>query len=86
MTRAVAGQMSAGTNWRAADQEMMRPLRELLVEPVAALGSSDVERDVEAVFSCPAATMRRYVGSADRPGPDDIAHVVRFCLRGLGAS
>lgn len=61
-------------------------LRALLVEPVAALGSSDVERDVEAVFSCTAATLRRYVGSADEPGPDDIAHVVRFCLRGLGAN
>ncbi|MEE2853530.1 MAG: helix-turn-helix domain-containing protein [Actinomycetota bacterium] len=84
MTRAAAGQMSAGTNWRAADQEMMRPLRELLVEPIAALGSSDVERDVEAVFSCTAATMRRYVGSAAQPGADDIAHVVRFCVRGLG--
>ncbi len=86
MSRAAAGQLSAGSGWRAADQQMMRPLRDLLVEPVAALGSSDVERDVEAVFCCTAATMRRYVGSADRPGPDDIAHVVRFCLRGLGAS
>lgn len=85
MTRAAAGQMSAATNWRAADQEMMRPLRALLVEPVAALGSTDVERDVEAVFNCTAATMRRYVGSATAPDADAIAHVVRFCLRGLGA-
>jgi AcrR family transcriptional regulator len=83
-SRAAAGQMSAGTNWRTVDQEMMWPLRDLLTEPVAALGSSDVERDVEAVFCCTAATLRRYMGSADRPGPDDIAHVVRFCLRGLG--
>ncbi len=85
MSRAAAGQMSPGTSWRAADQEMMRPLRDLLVEPVAALGSNDVERDVEAVFNCTAATMRRYMGSATAPGADDIAHVVRFCLRGLGA-
>jgi AcrR family transcriptional regulator len=83
-SRAAAGQMSAGTNWRTVDQEMMWPLRDLLTEPVAALGSSDVERDVEAVFCCTAATLRRYMGSADRPGPDDIAHVVRFCLNGLG--
>jgi hypothetical protein len=76
--------MSAATTWRAADQEMMRPLRDLLIEPVTALGSNDVERDVEAVFSCTAATMRRYVGSADRPLPDDIEHLVRFCLAGLG--
>ena len=83
-SRAAAGQMSA--DWRAVDQEMLRPLRDLLVEPVAALGSNDVERDVEAVFCCTAATMRRYVGSANRPGPDDIAHVVRFCLNGLGVN
>ena len=83
-SRAAAGQMSAGTNWRTVDQEMMWPLRDLLTEPVAALGSSDVERDVEAVFCCTAATLRRYMGSADRPGPEDIAHVVRFCLLGLG--
>ena len=64
----------------------MRPLRELLIEPVTALGSSDVERDVEAVFCCTAATLRRYVGSSDRPDAADIAHLVRFCLRGLGVS
>jgi AcrR family transcriptional regulator len=85
-SRAAAGQMSAGTNWRAPDQEMMRPLRDLLIEPITELGSTDVERDVEAVFCCTAATMRRYMGSADRPGPDDVAHVVRFCLNGLGVS
>jgi AcrR family transcriptional regulator len=81
-SRAAAGQMSA--DWRAVDQEMMQPLRDLLVEPVAALGSNDVERDVEAVFCCTAATLRRYMGSAARPGADDIAHVVKFCLNGLG--
>lgn len=85
-SRAAAGQMSSGTNWRTVDQAMMRPLRDLLVEPVAALGSSDVERDVEAVFCCTAATMRRYMDSAIRPGSDDIAHVVRFCLNGLGVN
>jgi AcrR family transcriptional regulator len=84
MSRAAAGQMSAGTNWRAADREMLAPLRDLLIEPVTELGSTDVDRDVEAVFCCTAATMRRYVGSSDRPKPGDIAHVVQFCLRGLG--
>jgi AcrR family transcriptional regulator len=88
MSRAAAGQMpifpTRATHWRAADQEMMRPLRDLLVEPVAALGSRDVERDVEAVFSCTASTMRRYIGSAGRPEPADISHLVGFCLRGLG--
>ncbi|CAM4363402.1 pyrimidine utilization regulatory protein R [Mycobacterium basiliense] len=84
MSRAAAGQLTAATNWRGADQDMMRPLRELLVAPVTALGSSDVERDVNTVFGCTVATMRRYVGSTERPGPTDIAHLVRFCLLGLG--
>lgn len=85
-SRAAAGQMSAGANWRAADQDMMHPLRDLLIEPIAMLGSADVERDVDAVFCCTAATLRQYMGAADRPGPDDIAHVVRFCLSGLGVN
>src|SRR5690242_15104430 len=65
MSRAVAGQLS---NWLAADREMMRPLRDLLTAPVTALGSTDIERDVEAVYGGTVAMMRRYVGSADRPG------------------
>jgi AcrR family transcriptional regulator len=85
-SRAAAGQMSAATNWRTVDQEMMWPMRDLLIDPIAALGSSDVQRDVEAVFCCTAATLRRYMGSAERPGPDDVAHVVRFCLSGLGVN
>ncbi|SOX56562.1 TetR/AcrR family transcriptional regulator [Mycobacterium ahvazicum] len=85
-SRAAAGQMAAATNWHTVDHAMMYPLRDLLTEPVAALGSTDVGRDVEAVFCCTAATMRRYMGSAVRPEPDDIAHVVRFCLNGLGAN
>jgi AcrR family transcriptional regulator len=84
MSRAAAGQMSAATNWRVAEREMMRPLRDLLMAPIAALGSTDVERDVEAVFGSTAATMRRYVGSAERPDDADIEHLVRFCLHGLG--
>jgi AcrR family transcriptional regulator len=83
-SRAAAEQMSAGVNWPTSDQRMLRPLRDLLIEPVTALGSSDVDRDVEAVFCCTAATLRRYVGSTDRLRPNDIAHVVGFCLRGLG--
>ncbi|WP_373142209.1 TetR/AcrR family transcriptional regulator [Mycobacterium marinum] len=83
MSRAAAGQLS---NWLATDREMLRPLRDLLTAPVTALGSSDVDRDVEAVYGCTVATMRRYVGSTEQPGRDDIEHLVRFCLLGLGVS
>ncbi|GAB3025970.1 TetR/AcrR family transcriptional regulator [Mycobacterium bourgelatii] len=84
MSRAAAGQLTGATGGGTASQEMMRPLRDLLVEPITELGSDDVDRDVEAVFGCTTATMRRYVGSTDRPAPADIEHLVRFCLRGLG--
>jgi AcrR family transcriptional regulator len=80
MSRAAAGQMSASVDV----DEIMRPQRDLLTEPVAALGGADRERDADAVFLCTAAAMRRYVGSADRPARDDIEHLVRFCLRGIG--
>jgi AcrR family transcriptional regulator len=86
MSRAAAGQISGSANWRAADDEIMQPLRDLLTEPVAALGSADARRDGDAVFYCTAAAMRRYLDSADRPGPHDINHLVRFCLRGLGVT
>jgi hypothetical protein len=46
----------------------------------------DVRRDADAVFYCTAATMRRYVGSGERPDADDIEHLARFCLSGLGLS
>jgi AcrR family transcriptional regulator len=86
MSRAAAGQVSANGDWRAADDEILRPLRDLLTEPVAALGSRDIARDADAVFHCTVTAMRRYLDSARRPSPDDVDHLVRFCLRGVGVS
>jgi AcrR family transcriptional regulator len=86
MSRAAAGQVSTTADWRAADDEILRPMRDLLTEPVAALGSKDVARDADAVFHCTVTAMRRYLDSAQRPGSDDVDHLVRFCLRGLGVS
>jgi AcrR family transcriptional regulator len=86
MSRAAAGQVSTTADWRAADDEILRPMRDLLTEPVAALGSKDAARDADAVFHCTTTAMRRYLDSAQRPGPDDVDHLVRFCLSGLGVS
>ncbi|WP_292990585.1 TetR/AcrR family transcriptional regulator [Mycobacterium sp.] len=86
MSRAAAGQMSATADWRAADDAVLRPMRELLTEPIVALGSKDARRDADAVFHCTVSAMRRYLDSAQRPRPADVDHLVRFCLRGLGAS
>jgi AcrR family transcriptional regulator len=86
MSRAAAGQVSATTDWRAADDAIMRPMRDLLIEPIAALGSTDARRDADAVFHCTVSAMRRYLDSAERPAPADVDHLVKFCLRGLGVS
>ena len=85
MSRAVMGQMSAMPHAGPADA-IMAPMRDLLAEPMAALGGPDPLRDADAVFQITAATMRRYVGSTEQPSADDIAHLVQFCLGGLAAT
>ncbi|CAN5766296.1 hypothetical protein BH09ACT7_BH09ACT7_34920 [soil metagenome] len=85
LSRAAVGQMSATANQQVADSEILLPMRALLTEPVAALGGPDPERDADTVFLCTTGTIRRYVGSGHRPDRTDIDHLVRFCLRGIGA-
>jgi AcrR family transcriptional regulator len=68
----------------APDDEMMEPLRELLTAPLHRMGRVDAGRDADAVFHCTMGTLRRYVGSGRRPPQDDIEHLVRFCLSGIG--
>ncbi|CAJ1581321.1 helix-turn-helix domain-containing protein [[Mycobacterium] wendilense] len=84
MSRAVVEQM---TSPAATDSVtgIMAPMRDMLIAPIAALGSDDPGRDAEAIFQLTIATMRRYVGSGTHPEPDDVTHLVRFCLRGLDA-
>ena len=84
MSRALVGQMSDSDKRRLAEEEIMASMRDLLLEPVRALGRPDPERDADAVFVCTVGTMRRYVDSTDQPGRKDITNLVRFCLRGLG--
>ncbi|MCX2932005.1 TetR/AcrR family transcriptional regulator [Mycobacterium sp. CVI_P3] len=84
MSRAVVGQMADSDKRRLGEEETMAAMRDLLVEPIRDLGSTDPQRDADAVFVCTVGTMRRYVDSTDQPGRKDISHLVRFCLRGLG--
>jgi len=86
MSRALVGQMSGSDKRRLAEEEIMVSMRDLLIEPLKDLGRADPQRDADAVFVCTVGTMRRYVDSTDQPGHDDIDHLVRFCLRGLGAN
>jgi AcrR family transcriptional regulator len=83
MSRAVMTQMSASAR-TGSDDDIMAPMRDLLIEPVTALGGPDPLRDANAVFQLTAATLRSYVGSSAQPSTDDIDHMVRFCLGGLG--
>ncbi|CAN5585588.1 hypothetical protein BH10ACT9_BH10ACT9_20930 [soil metagenome] len=85
MSRAVHDQLSASVRGAPAD-DIMTPMRDLLIAPVTALGGDDPQRDATAVFQITAATMRRYVGSSVQPDAGDTAHLVRFCLRGLGVT
>ncbi len=82
MSRAVAGQISllSGTG----HDDVMGPMRDLLIGPVTALGGDDPLRDADAVFQLTAAAMRRRVDSTARPSAADVDHLVGFCLRGLG--
>jgi AcrR family transcriptional regulator len=84
LSQAAIVQMSATANQQVADSEILLPMRALLTEPVAALGSPDPDRDADAVFLCTTGTVRRYVGAGHQPDRADIDHLVDFCLRGIG--
>jgi AcrR family transcriptional regulator len=83
-SRAAVAQMTTGANRRLADDEMLRPLRDLLSEPVSRLGGADPRRDADTVFACTVAMMRRYLGCGRAPERDDVDHLVHFCLAGIG--
>jgi AcrR family transcriptional regulator len=83
MSRAASTQLTAAGVSDGAFPEILRPLRDLLTEPVAALGGT--RRDADTVFTCTLATMRRYLGGTAQPKRADVDHLVAFCLRGLGA-
>ncbi|MDQ2629307.1 TetR/AcrR family transcriptional regulator [Mycolicibacter senuensis] len=81
LSRAASSQLTATG---VSDDEILAPLRDLLTEPVAALGGRDPSRDADIVFTCTLAAMRRYLGGIAQPKRADVDHLVAFCLRGLG--
>lgn len=83
LSRAVGDQVAAGG---ASDATVMQPMRDLLLEPILALPRTDPERDTNAVFRFTSGMMRHFVDAGVQPGRDDVDHLVRFCLRGLGLS
>lgn len=84
LCHSTVAQLSASANRKASDDEIMQPLRDLLTEPIGQMGRTDPQRDADAVFHCTMGTLHRYVGSGQRPPPADVAHLVSFCLSGIG--
>lgn len=82
-TRAATAQMALVVNG-PTDGEMTGPLRDLLVEPAARLGSADARRDADAIFEAVFGTMRRHLAAGTYPDADDVAHLLGFCLKALG--
>lgn len=84
LSRAASTQLTVTAARRLSDDEILRPLRDLLTGPVTALGGDDPGRDADLVFACALSTMRRYLG-VQRPKRADVDHLVAFCLRAVGA-
>jgi AcrR family transcriptional regulator len=79
-SRAVLSQFSA-----MPDDAVTAPLRDLLISPLTELGSSDPERDADAVFTTVSGAIRRHTTSTTQPQPADVGHLVAFCLAAVGA-
>lgn len=84
MSRALVIQLTGPDKGRVAQEQIVATMRELLVDPIEQLGRPDPQRDADAVFNCTIGVMRGYVDSRSQPGQQDIDHLVRFCLAGLG--
>lgn len=62
------------------------PLRDLLLEPLAAAGAPDPARSADAIYEATIGTVRRHLFAAASPTPSDRRHLVRFCRAGAGIS
>jgi AcrR family transcriptional regulator len=80
---AVTAQLAATAERRVADEQVTRPLHDLLVAPITALGSVDPQRDTDAVFEAVFGTIRRYLALDTQPEPGDVDHLVSFCLNAV---
>lgn len=83
-SRAVNVQLAAIADRGLADAEIARPLRDRLASPIVALGTPDPVRDTDLVFVAVLGVLRRCLVHGVRPDAADLAHIVSFCLRGLG--
>jgi AcrR family transcriptional regulator len=59
------------------------PLAQLIVAPIAALGSADPERDAAVVTHATMGLMRDFLWRCVTPTQADVAHLVEFCTAAL---
>lgn len=86
LSRAASTQLAVSADRRLSDDDILAPMRDLLTEPIAALGGDDPRRDADLVFGATLTVMRAYLNTGRRPHRADVDHLVTFCLRGLGAA
>lgn len=84
LCNATIAQMSARAGDTPPHDVLLEPLRALLTEPIQRMGRAQPEHDADAVFTCTIGTLQAWVGARRPPPPEDIAHLVGFCLGGLG--
>lgn len=58
-------------------------LTALLLAPLADLGSSDPERDAAVITQATMGRMTEFLWMSRQPTPDDVEHLIQFCLAGV---
>ncbi len=75
---------SSGIDSRS--QEATIALQDLLLEPLAQLGSDDPVRDAAIIREAAMGTMRNHMNAQTSPSQEDSDHLVAFCLRGINSN
>lgn len=78
-SRAVLSQFTA-----TPDAQITAPMRDLLVAPLTELGSTDPQRDADAVFTTVSGAIRQHASAATQPDTAEVGHLVAFCLAAVG--
>lgn len=67
LSRAASTQLAVSADRRLSDDDILAPMRDLLTEPIAALGGDDPRRDADLVFGATLTVMRAYLNTGGGP-------------------
>ena len=67
------------SEWARSREALVAPLRDAVAD-----AGGDVEHDVDAIYDLAFGAMETALLRRVHPSADDVAHVVRFALRGIG--